>query len=96
MKSSPKDTPLRPGGLAPPKQDSKSKSKEPRGSLLDAKQSADPFPTSSFGERSDFFDMDTDDLSAGTSDPFFKVPLPLAKKPDKQFDPQQYKTEAGH
>ena len=96
MKSSTKDTPVRPGGLAPPKQDSKFKSKEPLGSLLDTKQNADPFSSSSFGEKSDIFGMESDDQSTGTSNPFFKVPIPSAKEPNKQFDPRHYKTEAGH
>jgi hypothetical protein len=33
-----------------------------------------------------------DDLSTGTSNPFFKAP---AKKSSKIFDPRNYKTEAG-
>jgi len=52
LKLSSKDTPQRTAGLAPPKQDSRSKTKEPVDSFFDA---SDPFPVNTFGEESIFF-----------------------------------------
>ena len=92
MKLSSKDTPQRTAGLAPPKQDSRSKTKEPVDSFFDA---SDPFPVNTFGEESIFFAGGMDDQFMGTSNPFFVAPPPSAKKSSKQFDPRNYKTEAG-
>jgi hypothetical protein len=77
--------------LAPPKNDVKTKTVD---AFFDASAASDPFPANGFGGGDNFFASNmVEDLSAGTDNPFVKLPPPSTKKSGKT---SRTSKEAGH